>query len=66
MILVLIGSGVVFGISALFDLPWLANVLGGRSITLVGSLFLLVLLGLVAFVVWLVRKIRERQHRLAE
>ncbi|MEV4242513.1 hypothetical protein AB0J63_03780 [Streptosporangium canum] len=66
MILGLIGFGVVFGISALFDLPWLANVLGGLPITLVGSLFLLALLGIVAFVVWLVRKIRERQHRPAE
>ncbi|OUC96043.1 hypothetical protein [Streptosporangium minutum] len=66
MILGLIGFGVVFGISALFDLPWLVNVLGGRPIELIGSLFLLVLLGLVAFVVWLVRKIRERQRHPAE
>ncbi|WP_433382544.1 hypothetical protein [Streptosporangium sp. CA-115845] len=66
MILGLIGFGVIFGISALFDLPWLANVLGSRSITLIGSLFLLVLLGFVAFVVWLVRKIGERQRQPAE
>ncbi|MFI6798394.1 hypothetical protein [Streptosporangium canum] len=66
MILGLIGFGVVFGISALFDLPWLANVLDGGPIKLIGSLFLLVLLGLVAFVVRLVRKIRERQHQPAE
>ncbi|MFD8556672.1 hypothetical protein ACWDOR_20115 [Streptosporangium canum] len=66
MILGLIGFGVVFGISALFDLPWLANMLGGGPIKLIGSLFLLGLLGLVAFVVWLVRKIRERQHQPAE
>ncbi|MER5621059.1 hypothetical protein ABT061_08450 [Streptosporangium sp. NPDC002544] len=63
MILGLIGFGVIFGIFALFDLPWLADVLGGRSITLIGSLFLL---GLVAFVVWLVRKIGKRQRQSAE
>ncbi|MER5323541.1 hypothetical protein [Streptosporangium roseum] len=52
--------------SALFDLPWLANVLGGRPVTLVGLLFLLVLLGFVAFVVRLVRKIGKRQRQPAE
>ncbi|MEV4188405.1 hypothetical protein AB0J28_43915 [Streptosporangium canum] len=67
MVLGLVGFGVIFGISALFDLPWLVDVLGGHSLPpFIGLLFLLVLLGLVAFVVWLVRKIRERQHRPAE
>ncbi|WP_165781203.1 hypothetical protein [Streptosporangium minutum] len=53
----------IFGISALFDLPWLANVLSGRPMTLIGLLFLL---GLVAFVVRLVRKIGKRQRQPAE
>ncbi|MGV9772445.1 hypothetical protein [Streptosporangium sp. NPDC003464] len=66
MTLGLIGFGVVFGISALFDLPWPANVLDGQPIKLIGLLFLLVLLGLVAFVGWLARKIRERQRQPAE
>ncbi|MGJ6968470.1 hypothetical protein ACSDR0_41845 [Streptosporangium sp. G11] len=66
MVLGLIGFGVIFGVSALFDLTWPANVLGGRSMTLIGLLLLLVLLGLVVFVVWLVRKIGKRQHRPVE
>ncbi|MEV4245189.1 hypothetical protein AB0J63_17460 [Streptosporangium canum] len=67
MVLGLIGFGVIFGISALFNLPWLVDVLGGRSLPpFIGLLFLLVLLGLVAFVVWLVRKIGKKQRQSAE
>ncbi|MFD8533798.1 hypothetical protein ACFV0L_40955 [Streptosporangium canum] len=67
MVLGLVGFGVIFGISALFDLPWLVDVLGGHSLpSFIGLLFLLTLLGLVAFVVWLVRKIGKRQRQPAE
>ncbi|MFJ2028224.1 hypothetical protein [Streptosporangium sp. NPDC087985] len=59
----MIGFGVIFGISVLFDLPWLVDVLSGRFAPLIG---LSVLLGLVAFVVWLVRKIGKRQRQPAE
>ncbi|WP_371785078.1 hypothetical protein [Streptosporangium subroseum] len=67
MVLGLIGFGVIFGISALFNLPWLTDVLGGGSMSLtVGLLVLLVPLGLVVFVVWLVRKIGKRQRQSTE
>ncbi|WP_031161881.1 hypothetical protein [Streptosporangium roseum] len=60
----MIEFGVIFGISALFDLPWLVDVLGSHSLP--SFIGLLVLLGLVAFVVWLVRKIGKRQRQSAE
>ncbi|WP_406319624.1 hypothetical protein OHA77_20025 [Streptosporangium sp. NBC_01639] len=66
MFLVLVGFGVVFGMSALFDLPWLVDVLGGRLPLAIGLLFVVVVLGLVAFVVSSVRKIGKRQRRSAE
>ncbi len=64
MVLGVIEFGVIFGISALFDLPWLVDVLGSHSLP--SFIGLLVLLGLVAFVVWLVRKIGKRQRQSAE
>ncbi|GLK07199.1 hypothetical protein GCM10017600_06040 [Streptosporangium carneum] len=57
----LVGFGVIFGVSALFDLPWLVDVLGSGSMPLVMGL--LVLLGPVAFVAWSVRKIGGRRRR---
>ncbi|WP_433242651.1 hypothetical protein ACQPYK_38455 [Streptosporangium sp. CA-135522] len=64
MFLGLIGFGVIFGISALFDLPWLADVLGRGSMPpFIGGL---VLLGIVTFVVWLLRKIRKGRRQSAE
>ncbi|ACZ89357.1 hypothetical protein Sros_6647 [Streptosporangium roseum DSM 43021] len=63
MSLWLIGFGVIFGMSALFSLPWLADVLRGRFALLIG---VLVLLGFVAFIGWSVQKIRKRQRQSAE
>jgi hypothetical protein len=63
----LIGSSVIFGISALVDLPGLVGALGGGSAPrIIGLLFLLVLTAPVVFVVWLVRKVGERHRQSAE
>ncbi|WP_156056109.1 hypothetical protein [Streptosporangium roseum] len=64
MVLGLVGFGVIFGMSALFDLPWLVDVLGtGPVPSVIG---LLVLLGFAVFVTWLVRKVGKRRRQPAE
>ncbi|GAA2898149.1 hypothetical protein GCM10010517_63220 [Streptosporangium fragile] len=67
MVVGLVGFGVIFGISAPFGLPWLVDVLGGRSVPpVIGLLFLLGLAGLATFVVRSVRKIGKRRRQSAE
>ncbi|MER5420672.1 hypothetical protein [Streptosporangium roseum] len=64
MVLGLVGFGVIFGMSALFDLPWLVDVLATSSVPRV--IGLPVLLGFVVFVAWLVRKVGKRRRQPAE
>lgn len=62
----LIGFGVIFGVSALFDLPGLVGTLGGHlTPRIIGLLFLLVLSALAVFVVRVIRKVRERHRQSA-
>ncbi|GII54242.1 hypothetical protein Pth03_26310 [Planotetraspora thailandica] len=61
-ILVLIGAGVVFGVSALFRLPWLTRAVtrdyaGSNSLEIIG---LATLAGVTVAVTWLVRRFKKR------
>ncbi|GAA5766181.1 hypothetical protein [Streptosporangium roseum] len=67
LVLGLVGFGVIFGMSALFGLPWLVDVLATSSVPrVIGLLALLALLGFAVFVARLVRKVGKRRHQPAE
>ncbi|MFI6910288.1 hypothetical protein ACIBKY_54205 [Nonomuraea sp. NPDC050394] len=54
MILGLVGMGIIFGVSAVFDLPWLPDVLSGWPFAAIGLLGIAVP---TVIVVWVLKKV---------